>query len=159
MTNTFNGKVVVVSGASRGIGLTIAQTFARGDAQTVIAASSEARLADAVNRIEETGALKPIAVAADLRTLDGCAAVLRAVTERVGRCDVLVNFCRRYSRWGLSCPARRRMAVRICTEVLFVRAALPAFLAAAASLAGCRHQHHRRRRAHARCRVPRRRFG
>jgi 3-oxoacyl-[acyl-carrier protein] reductase len=91
MTNAFEGKIVVVSGASRGIGLAIAQTFARAGAQTVIAASSEARLADAVRRIEASGALKPIPVAADLRTLDGCAAVYRAVNESFGRCDVLVN--------------------------------------------------------------------
>jgi 3-oxoacyl-[acyl-carrier protein] reductase len=91
MSNVFNGKIVVVSGASRGIGLAIAQTFARAGAQTVIAASSEARLADAVRRIEATGALQPIAVSADLRTLDGCDKVYRVVTERFGRCDVLVN--------------------------------------------------------------------
>ncbi len=82
---------MVVSGASRGIGLAIARAFARACAQTVIAASSEARLADAGRRIEATGAPTPITVSADLRTLAGCDNVYRVVSERFGRCDVLVN--------------------------------------------------------------------
>lgn len=91
MANEFAGKVVVVTGASRGIGFAIAHAFARNGAQTVIAASSEANLAAAVDRIKAAGAPTPIAVAADLRNSDGCERVHHSVNERFGHCDVLVN--------------------------------------------------------------------
>jgi len=91
MTKQFEGKVVVVSGSSRGIGYAIAEAFASAGAQTVLVSSSAANLAKAVDRIALTGAREPIAVAADLRGLAGCESVYNLVTERFGRCDVLVN--------------------------------------------------------------------
>ena len=91
MSNPFAGKVVVVSGASRGIGFAIASLFASHGAQTVLAASSEANLADAARRIAATGAPAPVVVATDLRGAAGCEHVHDNVQQRLGRCDVLVN--------------------------------------------------------------------
>ena len=45
MPGEFKGKVVVVSGASRGIGRGIALAFAREGAQTVLASSTAENLA------------------------------------------------------------------------------------------------------------------
>lgn len=87
----FAGKVVVVSGGSRGIGRGIATAFARAGAQTVLAASSATNLAIAAEAIAATGARRPDICAGDLRTEAGCAAVHRFVVDRHGRCDVLVN--------------------------------------------------------------------
>jgi NAD(P)-dependent dehydrogenase (short-subunit alcohol dehydrogenase family) len=56
MTTNFHEKIVVVSGASRGIGHAIAQAFAGTGAQTALAASSAANLAEAVRRIARTDA-------------------------------------------------------------------------------------------------------
>ncbi|KAA0594921.1 NAD(P)-dependent dehydrogenase (short-subunit alcohol dehydrogenase family) [Azospirillum lipoferum] len=92
MSEKTEPRIVVVSGASRGIGFAIAKSFAHTGAQTILAASSESNLAAAVSRIaQETAAPPPVAVAADLRTIAGCRTVHDVVAERFGRCDVLVN--------------------------------------------------------------------
>lgn len=91
MAGEFSGKVVVVSGGSRGIGRGIAAAFAQQGAQTVLAASSAARLAAAAEAVVAAGGPPPLTVAGDLRTLAGCTAVFDRVTERFGHCDILVN--------------------------------------------------------------------
>jgi NAD(P)-dependent dehydrogenase (short-subunit alcohol dehydrogenase family) len=91
MANEYAGKVVVVSGGSRGIGRGIAAAFAREGARTVLAASSQANLDAAVETMGRNAALRPDVCAADLRREDGCEQVFRYVSERHGRCDILVN--------------------------------------------------------------------
>ncbi|MGA7488245.1 MAG: SDR family oxidoreductase [Xanthobacteraceae bacterium] len=90
MSGEFKGKIVVVSGGSRGIGRGIALAFAREGAQTVLASSSEQNLAAAAKTIAAEGP-EPFTVAGDLRRLDACEGLFGAVNERFGRCDVLVN--------------------------------------------------------------------
>lgn len=91
MSQEFTGKIIAVSGASRGIGHGIAAAFAARGAQTVLAASSIENLETAAHAIAGTGALRPEICAADLRTEEGCKAVFALVSEKFGRCDVLVN--------------------------------------------------------------------
>ena len=91
MPGQFMGKVVVVSGGSRGIGRAIAAAFAGEGAQVVLAAVSEQNLAGAAQAIAATGAPAPLTVAGDLRTLAACEQVFARVREQFGRCDVLVN--------------------------------------------------------------------
>lgn len=91
MAGQFSGKIVVVSGGSRGIGRGIAAAFAREGAQTVLVASSEANLAKAVEAIAAAGAARPVPCAADLRTPAGCDQVFHLVNQRFKRCDILVN--------------------------------------------------------------------
>jgi NAD(P)-dependent dehydrogenase (short-subunit alcohol dehydrogenase family) len=85
----FQGKVVVVTGGSRGIGKAIGAAFAREGAQVVLAAASADNLATAAKGM--TGGPAPMTVTGDLRTLEGCQAVFKAVNDRFKRCDVLVN--------------------------------------------------------------------
>ncbi len=91
MSKEFEGKVVVVSGGSRGIGRAIAAAFAREGAQTVLAASNAANLAEGAKAVKAAGGPEPMTVTADLRTLDGCRQVFDQVNARFKRCDVLVN--------------------------------------------------------------------
>ncbi len=90
MPDEFKGKVVVISGGSRGIGRGIAAAFARVGAQTVLASSSEPNLAAAAKAIAAEGP-EPMIVAGDLRKLDACEQVFKRVNDRFRRCDVLVN--------------------------------------------------------------------
>lgn len=91
MPKEFEGKVVVVSGGSRGIGRGIAVAFAREGAQTVLAAASAANLAEAAKLVAAAGGPEPITVAGDLRALSGCEQVFKVVDDRFKRCDVLIN--------------------------------------------------------------------
>jgi 3-oxoacyl-[acyl-carrier protein] reductase len=90
MAGEFEGKIVVISGASRGIGRGIALAFAREGAQTVLASSSEQNLAAAAKAVAAEGP-QPLTVAGDLRKLEACEQLFRRVNERFQRCDVLVN--------------------------------------------------------------------
>jgi NAD(P)-dependent dehydrogenase (short-subunit alcohol dehydrogenase family) len=90
MPEEFKGKVVVVTGGSRGIGRGIALAFAREGAQTVLASSSEPNLAAAAKVVAAEGP-EPMTVAGDLRRLEGCQQLFKRVSERFQRCDVLVN--------------------------------------------------------------------
>ena len=90
MAGEFDGKVVVISGASRGIGRGIALAFAREGAQTVLASSSEQNLAAAAKAVAAEGP-QPLTVAGDLRKLEACEQLFKRVNERFQRCDVLVN--------------------------------------------------------------------
>ena len=85
----FQGKVVVVTGGSRGIGKAIAAAFAREGAQVVLAAANADNLAAAAKSM--SGGPAPLTVKGDLRTLEGCQALFDAVKGKFNRCDVLVN--------------------------------------------------------------------
>jgi NAD(P)-dependent dehydrogenase (short-subunit alcohol dehydrogenase family) len=91
MAGEFDGKVVAVTGGSRGIGRAIAAAFAAAGAQTVIAASSERNLASAAEIIGKRGGPPAAICAGDLRQLEKCEALYDFVASRFGRCDVLVN--------------------------------------------------------------------
>ncbi|MFC5520007.1 SDR family oxidoreductase [Polaromonas jejuensis] len=91
MAKEFAGKIVVITGGSRGIGHGIAAAFAAEGAQTVLVASSQSNLEAAADAIARSGAMRPAICAADLRKEDGCKQVFKWVSGRYGRCDILVN--------------------------------------------------------------------
>ena len=91
MAGEFAGKVVVVSGGSRGIGRAIATAFAREGALCVLAAASAANLTEGAKAVAAAGGPEPMTIAGDLRTLAACEQVFARVNEHFQRCDVLVN--------------------------------------------------------------------
>jgi short-subunit dehydrogenase len=85
-----SGAVVVVTGASAGIGEATALAFARRGARVVLAARRADRLDDLVARIERHGGTA-LAVPCDVGDADRVAALPAVVAEAFGGCDVLVN--------------------------------------------------------------------
>lgn len=82
-------KVVVVTGASEGIGAGIARCFAREGARLAICARREAPLAALAGELR--GAAEVLAEPADLTVPADIARFTAAVQARYGRVDVLVN--------------------------------------------------------------------
>ncbi len=79
------GKVVLVTGASRGIGAAIARTLAAQGAALALVARGEAELAAVASGVGGT------AFPCDLRRREAIEALVAAVIGRFGRLDILVN--------------------------------------------------------------------
>ena len=84
------GKIIIVTGASRGIGRAIALRLARDGATTVLAARDGLALAKVAAEIEAAGG-KATTFAADLRAADVPAALVDAAVKAHGAIDAIVN--------------------------------------------------------------------
>ena len=87
---TLAGKVAIVTGGNRGIGLAIARLLAEDGASVVVSGRDAARLEAAVKELESLGA-PAMAVAADAAKREDADGLVEATRERFGRIDVLVN--------------------------------------------------------------------
>jgi 3-oxoacyl-[acyl-carrier protein] reductase len=85
-----DGKVVVVCGASRGIGFAAAELFAAEGAELVIVSRNATALDAAAARLRSTGGVVS-EIVADLSSADGPSHVVDGVMRRHGRADVLVT--------------------------------------------------------------------
>eukprot|EP01129_Flabellula_baltica_P016140 TRINITY_DN8466_c0_g1_i1.p1 TRINITY_DN8466_c0_g1~~TRINITY_DN8466_c0_g1_i1.p1 ORF type:complete len:271 (+),score=35.68 TRINITY_DN8466_c0_g1_i1:60-872(+) len=85
------GKVVLVTGGSRGIGLMIASAFIKNNA-TVYISSRKANVCDTVaDELSKIGPGKCISIPSDLSSEDGCRFLLDEFGKYETRLDVLVN--------------------------------------------------------------------
>jgi NAD(P)-dependent dehydrogenase (short-subunit alcohol dehydrogenase family) len=83
-------KVVLVTGASSGIGLEIARLFAGEGASVVAVARREDKLAALVDQITAAGG-KAVSVAGDVTREEDIRNAIRAAVETFGKLDVVVN--------------------------------------------------------------------
>jgi short-subunit dehydrogenase len=90
MNDLFRNKVVIVTGASSGIGESIALEFAKYDSRVVLAARSESKLSEIVRRINNDGH-SAIYVKTDVSIEDECRRLIDKTVENYGTIDILIN--------------------------------------------------------------------
>lgn len=83
--------VILVTGASRGIGRAIALQLATQQAQLVLVARDEPSLSSLAREVEACGAPAPLNIPLDLTDADAIAALFKQIFSRFGRLDGLVN--------------------------------------------------------------------
>jgi 3-oxoacyl-[acyl-carrier protein] reductase len=84
------GKVVVITGSSRGIGRATAIAFGAEGARVVLSARGEEQLAEAAGAVRAAGG-EALPVQIDVTTDEGVARLLDQAGQRFGPVDVLVN--------------------------------------------------------------------
>ena len=139
MKNIFKDKVVVITGASSGIGEATAREFAKSGSKVVLAARSEERLSRIVDEIREAEG-DAIYVTTDVSIEEDCKNLIRKTVEKYGTVHILVNNA------GLSMRAtfvdvdlkvlHRLMNVNFWGTVYCTKYALPYLLQQKGSLVG-----------------------
>jgi len=86
-----NKKIAVITGASRGIGESIADAFAAKGFDLILTARNAELLSDVSNRLELKYSNRVWKIASDLSTENGCTDFVRQVKELNLEIDVLVN--------------------------------------------------------------------
>jgi short-subunit dehydrogenase len=134
------GKVVIVTGASSGIGLAISKEFARLGAKVVLAARSTEKLNEVAQDIFMTGG-DAFVITTDVSVENDCKNLVERTIEHYGRLDILINNA------GVSMRAlfnealnldviKTLMDVNFWGAVYCTRYALPHLLNAKGSLVG-----------------------
>jgi NAD(P)-dependent dehydrogenase (short-subunit alcohol dehydrogenase family) len=90
MNKLFKDKVVIVTGASSGIGAAVAREFSRHGSKLVLAARSEEKLSDIVKEIR-AGNGEAIFVKTDVTVDADCRNLINKTIEKFGAIDILVN--------------------------------------------------------------------
>jgi len=126
------GKVILVTGASSGIGLATARALAREGAHVVIAARSLDALEAEAERLRRGGDTA-LAVAMDVTSDASVAAAVEGIVRRFGRIDVVVNNAGNAGRltfWAAADPAatRQMFDVHVFGMERVTRAVLPHML-------------------------------
>jgi NAD(P)-dependent dehydrogenase (short-subunit alcohol dehydrogenase family) len=85
-----DGKVAVVTGASSGLGVAIAQGLAAAGADVAIGARRLEMLESTRALVEKLGR-RCIAVRTDVTVVEDCQALVRAAVDELGGCDILIN--------------------------------------------------------------------
>jgi short-subunit dehydrogenase len=139
MKKLFKDKVVIVTGASSGIGEAIAREFALNGSRVVLAARTELKLSEIAKKINDSGG-EAIFVRTDVSIEADCKQLIQKSIEKYGRIDILVNNA------GLSMRAafldvdikvlHRLMNVNFWGTVYCTKYALPYLLESKGSLIG-----------------------
>ena len=86
-----DGKVAIVTGASRGIGRSVAISLAKAGAKVVINYAGNTAAAEEVKAIIEAAGGQGLLIQADVANEDAVAAMVKQTVDAFGRIDILVN--------------------------------------------------------------------
>jgi len=134
----FNEKVIVVTGASRGIGAATAHAFAASGARIVLAARSHGDIDRITHEIRENGG-QAIAVPCDVSVYSDVAQVMATAAKTYGQVDILINnagVIKPVARLATSDPEAWGRAADINYKGVYhgIRAALPMMIAQGAGV-------------------------
>jgi len=85
------GRVALVSGGTKGLGLAIGQALAAAGASVVLSSRSEAECTRIAAKLSEESGQETLAAPGDVRSEEDVEAVVQAALERFGRIDILIN--------------------------------------------------------------------
>ena len=127
--DALEGKVVLITGGSRGVGLATALRLSRLGAAVVLVAREETRLSEARREVEQAGG-RALGLRADVTDPGAIASVVEQAERQLGGIDVLVNNAAvgRYGPVDSFSPEDWREVVdtNLTGPFLATRAALPA---------------------------------
>ncbi len=86
----FKDKVIIITGASSGIGKACAIEFAKNGAMVVLAARNSDNLKQVEYEIKHSGGIA-LSVPTDVSKIDDCKALINASIEQYGKIDILIN--------------------------------------------------------------------
>jgi NAD(P)-dependent dehydrogenase (short-subunit alcohol dehydrogenase family) len=134
MDQTLSGKVAIVTGASRGIGQSIAETLAQAGAKVVIASRKQEDLEKVAASIKEAGG-ESLPVAAHTGKKDTLTALVQKTVDTYGRLDILINNAATNPHFGTLLDAedslwQKTIEVNVMGNVWLCQAAVPHMRAA-----------------------------
>jgi NAD(P)-dependent dehydrogenase (short-subunit alcohol dehydrogenase family) len=91
MEITLKGRSAIVTGGSKGLGLAIAQEYARSGADVAILARDQATLADAKGLIQKDAKGKVLAISCDVSKAGPIQAACDQASREFGKVDIFVN--------------------------------------------------------------------
>ena len=127
-----NGRTAILTGASRGIGPSIANALAAEGVHLVLVARSADRLEQEAQRLHDTYGVRACALPADLSDPDGAPGIVARATQELGPIDILVNNAgsAELGLFAAQSPAsvRNTFLVDLAAPVALSRAVLPGML-------------------------------
>ncbi|CAN7303467.1 SDR family NAD(P)-dependent oxidoreductase [Caballeronia sp. LjRoot29] len=90
MSDQINGKVIVITGASSGLGLAAARLLSARGACVVLGARRIERLQQLADELNRTGR-RALGVATDVTVLDDVKRLVDTAVQTFGRIDVMIN--------------------------------------------------------------------
>ncbi|MCM3782370.1 SDR family oxidoreductase [Neobacillus mesonae] len=85
------GKIAIITGGSKGIGLATAKLLASEGAQVALVARNEGSLKEAAEQIASQTGIEPFIIAGDVSVEDDVRRAVTATAEKFGGIDILIN--------------------------------------------------------------------
>jgi short-subunit dehydrogenase len=129
---TIAGKIVVLTGASRGIGTTIAYALAKQGATVVGVARSQTRLSKVCEEIRNLGG-QAIEIPFDLNDVEALSRLVEKIEQQVGSIDILINnagieIYRAFQDYSLA-ELQEILSLNLLSAMELTRQVLPTLLA------------------------------